>query len=175
MSRHSDRTTPILAAVVLAGGASRRFGSDKLEAQVDGRPLLQLALDDLPDSARLAVVGPERPVPRSAVFLREDPPGGGPAAGLVVGLSWALGLGAEVILTLPGDAPRGGRAAAELLTVLLDSGASAVVGVDDSGHDSVLQLALRRMAAQALVAAAGPEAADGMSVRRLVAALDPPP
>lgn len=39
---------PALVAVVLAGGESRRFGSDKLVADLDGRTVLDRALDGLP-------------------------------------------------------------------------------------------------------------------------------
>ena len=73
--------------------------------------MLEVALDGLPDDWRVAVVGPRRQVVREVAFLREDPPGGGPAAGLITGLIWALATGVESIVTLPGDATGGGRAA----------------------------------------------------------------
>ena len=161
-----------LAAVVLAGGESRRFGGDKLAADIDGRSLLDHALDQLPSDARTAVVGPVRTLGRAVTFLREDPPGGGPAAALVTGLLWALELGAEVIVTLPGDAPAGGRAAA-LLVAELGSTEQAVVGLDGSGRQQVLQLALRAPAARLLVELAGPDRGHDQSVRRLVSVLAP--
>jgi molybdopterin-guanine dinucleotide biosynthesis protein A len=166
--------TPRLSAVVLAGGEARRFGGDKLAADIDGRSLLEHALDELPTDARVAVVGPARPLSRTATFLREDPPGGGPAAGLITGLIWALELRAEVIVTLPGDAPGGGRAAAVLLADLRPN-EQAVVGLDESGRQQVLQLALRAAAARRLVELAGPERGHDQSVRRLVSALAPRP
>ena len=49
----------------------------------------------------------------------------------------------------------------------------AVVGIDPAGHEQPLQLALRRAAAEALVAAAGPSGAAGVSARRLLDALRP--
>lgn len=163
----------MLAAVVLAGGGARRFGGDKLAAEVDGRPLLEHALDGLPDEAVVALVGPQRPVSRAVTTLAEDPPGGGPAAGLVAGLTWALGLDATAIVTLPGDAPAGGRAAVQLLAELDRAGADVVVGVDQTGRDQVLQLALRPVVARRLVELAGPDRGRDQSVRRLVAQLDP--
>ncbi len=162
-----------LAAVVLAGGGSRRFGSDKLTVDVDGRPLLEHALDGLPPGAVIALVGPPRAVARSVEVVAEDPPGGGPAAGLVAGLTWALATGAAVIVTLPGDAPAGGEAAGRLLAELERTGAEAVVGVDGTGRDQVLQLALRPVAAQRLIELAGPDRGHDQSVRRLVSALAP--
>lgn len=163
----------MLAAVVLAGGAARRFGGDKLAAEIDGRPLLEHALDGLPDDAAIALVGPHRPVGRPVSTVAEEPPGGGPAAGLVAGLSWALGLDPTAIVTLPGDAPAAGRAAERLLAELDRTGVDAVVGVDEAGRDQVLQLALRPVAARRLVELAGPDRGRDMSVRGLVVQLDP--
>ncbi len=168
-------TPTTLTAVVLAGGESRRFGSDKLAAVVDGGILLDRTLEGLPEDAAVIVVGPERRLARRGCFVREDPPGGGPAAAMVTGLQQALGTDAEQILVLPGDAPHAGHAAVLLLRVLLDSpGATAVVGTDRSGFDQPLQLALTRAAAEELVAAAGPEGARGGSARALVNRLVPP-
>ena len=162
-----------VAAIVLAGGGSRRFGSDKLAAEVAGRTLLENALDGLPDDVAVAVIGPVRPLDRAVTFLREDPPGGGPAAALTTGLIWALTTDVEAIVTLPGDAPAAGRAAAVLLAELGRRGGDAVIGVDGTGRDQVLQLALRPAAARLLVELAGPERGHDLSVRRLVTALAP--
>jgi molybdopterin-guanine dinucleotide biosynthesis protein A len=177
-----------VAAIVLAGGASRRFGSDKLAADLGGRSVLDHALDGLPVDAAIAIVGPERTMGREVTFLREDPPAGGPAAGLIVGLEWALTVGAEQIVTLPGDAPGAGRAASLLLAALAESARSAematvsaateitaVVGVDRTGREQVLQLALRPPAARALLEIAGPDRGRGESVRRLLSTLTPAP
>jgi molybdopterin-guanine dinucleotide biosynthesis protein A len=163
-----------LVAVVLAGGESRRFGADKLSAEIHGRSLLEHALDELPTDARTGVVGPTRALGHAATFLREEPPGGGPAAALIAGLIWALELDADLIVTLPGDAPSGGRAAAALLAEL-GAGEQAVVAVDGSGRQQVLQLALRAAAAQLLVELAGPDRGHDQPVRRLVSDLAPRP
>ena len=166
-------TSAEVAAIVLAGGQARRFGGDKLAADVDGRALLEVAVDGLPEEWAVAVVGPPRPLPRQVVVLREDPPGGGPAAGLVTGLIWALSTGAEAIVALPGDAPGGGRATVLLRSELVRRERPAVVGVDGSGRDQVLQLALRPAAARLLVELAGPDRGRDQSVRRLVTMLAP--
>ncbi len=164
---------PRVTAIVLAGGESRRFGSDKLSADVAGRALLEIALDGLPDGWGVAVVGPPRQLPREVTFLREEPPGGGPAAGLITGLIWALTSDVETIVTLPGDAPGGGRAAVLLRAELARQERDAVVGVDGSGRDQVLQLGLRPAAARLLVELAGPDRGRDQSVRRLVTTLTP--
>ena len=163
------------AAVVLAGGTSRRFGTDKLAHPVEGRSLLDHTLAGLPDDVDLVLVGPPRATDRAVTAVREDPPGGGPTAALVAGLRHALAGDAELVLVLPGDAPGAGTAAGVLRDALLRGSDAAVLGVDVHGREQPLQLALSRAAAQRLVELAGPDAGAGESARRLVHRLDPPP
>ena len=162
--------------VVLAGGASRRFGSDKLAADLDGRPLLDVTLASVPAGLPVLVVGPERPVRRAVRFVREEPPGGGPAAGLVAGLSAALAAGADRVVTLPGDAPWAGSAVPVLLEALDAVDASAegddlAMAVGADGQVFPLQLACTRAGATRVLDAAGDGA--GLSVRRLLEPLGP--
>jgi uridine kinase/CTP:molybdopterin cytidylyltransferase MocA len=113
-------------------------------------------------------------VARRVIFTREDPPGGGPAAAMIAGVRRALSESADVIVVLPADAPLGGQAARTLLGRLEDEqSAQAVVGVDAHGREQPLQLALRPAAAEALLIAAGPGGAAGVSARRLLDALRP--
>jgi uridine kinase/CTP:molybdopterin cytidylyltransferase MocA len=136
--------------------------------------LLDRALTSLPERATVIVVGSVRDVIRPVIFTSEDPPGGGPAAGLVAGVRRALAASADAIVVLPADAPLGGQAARILLSRLdAESSAEAVVGVDAHGREQPLQLALRPAAAEALVTAAGPGGAAGVSARRLLDALRP--
>jgi molybdenum cofactor guanylyltransferase len=160
--------------VVLAGGASQRFPPDKLAQLVEGQPLLDRALGSLPEHFVVVVVGAMRQVARPVIFTSEDPPGGGPAAAMIAGLRRALAVSASSIVVLPADAPLGGHAASALLKRLEDEpSAQAVVGVDLYGREQPLQLALRPAAARALLAAAGPRGAAGVSARRLLDALRP--
>ncbi|MFE6777735.1 NTP transferase domain-containing protein [Streptomyces sp. NPDC057702] len=90
-------------AVVLAGGAARRLGgADKPSLSVGGRSLLDRVLGACGDAGRTVVVGPRRPTVRSVRWVREDPPGGGPVAGLAAGLRETT---AEVVLVLSADLP----------------------------------------------------------------------
>jgi len=162
-----------LAAVVLAGGRSSRFGADKLQVDLDGRTLLERALDDLPADAELIVVGPERPINSPACFVREEPPGSGPAAAMIAGLRAALRNNPEAIVVLPGDAPAASRTAMALLTALLAGDSQAVMAANAGGRVQPLQLALRRDAAVALVEAGGESGAAGESARVLVGRLTP--
>jgi FdhD protein len=94
--------------LVLAGGASRRFGSDKRRATLDGVPLLRRAVDAVAAVADevLVAVAPDRPVPDDVrlppgVRVVVDEPGHeGPLAGLAAGLAAARH---EVVVVLGGD------------------------------------------------------------------------
>ena len=164
-----------VTAVVLAGGASQRFAPDKLAERVDGESLLDRALMSLPKQVTtVIVVGAVREVARPVIFTSEEPAGGGPAAALVAGLRRALEQSGDAIVTLPGDAPLAGQAAKILLSRLeSEPSIEAVVGTDAAGREQPLQLALRPAGAGALVAAAGPRGAAGVSARRLLDALRP--
>ncbi|MEU7132801.1 NTP transferase domain-containing protein [Streptomyces sp. NPDC046261] len=90
-------------AVVLAGGAARRLGgADKPAVRVGGRSLLDRVLGACGDAGRTVVVGPRRPTVRPVTWAREEPPGGGPLAGLAAGLRHVR---AERVLVLSADLP----------------------------------------------------------------------
>jgi molybdopterin-guanine dinucleotide biosynthesis protein A len=75
-------------AVILAGGSGRRLGGvDKGALVVAGLPLLDRVLLASAAARRTVVVGEPRPTVRSVVWAREDPPGGGPLAGLAAGMA----------------------------------------------------------------------------------------
>ncbi|HET7902058.1 MAG TPA: NTP transferase domain-containing protein, partial [Candidatus Nanopelagicales bacterium] len=92
-----------IGAIVLAGGRSSRFGSDKLAAQVDGAPLLHRAIDAARGvAARVVLVGPApEGLPADVVVTREEPPFGGPYAAVVAGLD-ALDESATAVVVLAG-------------------------------------------------------------------------
>lgn len=98
-----------VAGLVLAGGAARRVGGgDKPLLAVGGRTMLQAAIEalDLPEIAISANGDPSRfaafgcPVLPDGVFA-----GRGPLAGVLAGLRWSASVGAEVLVTAPGDMP----------------------------------------------------------------------
>jgi molybdopterin-guanine dinucleotide biosynthesis protein A len=91
---------PMVAGILLTGGASRRMGTDKATLVVDGETLAHRAARTL-----ALVCDPVLEVGTGATDLpvvREDPPGGGPLAALVAG---ADALGAAPVLLLACDMP----------------------------------------------------------------------
>ena len=74
-------------AIILAGGAGRRLGGrDKSALTVAGRPLLSRVLQAVIRARRVVVVG-QVEVPDGVGQVSEDPPGGGPVAGIAAGLA----------------------------------------------------------------------------------------
>jgi molybdopterin-guanine dinucleotide biosynthesis protein A len=160
-----------LAAVVLAGGRARRFGADKLEARVGPGRLLERALDAAHDAGAdpVVAVGPPRAgLPTHVSVVREDPPGGGPVAGLAAGLT-AVGE-APVVLVLAGDLLDPAPAMPHLVVALTgEPGADAAVVVDAEGRRQPLLAAYRTAALRGALAAAPLE---GRSMRDLLSGLD---
>lgn len=186
-------TPPSYDALVLAGGRARRLGGvSKPDVVVGGRRLLAHVLGAVagPDVRRVVVVGPDTLVlPTGVTRTLEDPPDGGPVAGIAAGLA-ALRDGAEPgwVLVLACDVPRVAGAVPRLVdaasTRAADASAQAcdgVVLVDDDGRDQPLVGLYRRAAlddALARLDAASGSSVDGRggvrgaSVRALVDALD---
>jgi molybdopterin-guanine dinucleotide biosynthesis protein A len=93
------------AAVVLSGGGATRLdGADKASLELDGRTLLEHALEALADAREVVVVGPAVPTPRPVTFTRETPPGGGPLAGLSAGVAALTGT-PDLVVVLAVDMP----------------------------------------------------------------------
>lgn len=154
-------------AVVLAGGAATRLGgADKPEVLVGGRALLDHALAAVAGAERVVVVGPPALARPGVPTVLEDPPGGGPVAGLAAGLA-ALGPGADVVVVLACDVP----GANPLVPALLASARSldGARVVDRDGRPQHLLAAYRRAALDAVLADLGDP--RGAAIRRLVATL----
>jgi molybdenum cofactor guanylyltransferase len=96
-----SRDGRVLGAII-AGGASRRFGSDKALAPISGRPILTHVLDALrPQVAEVVVCGRQWPDETTLIDLR---PGRiGPLAGLEAALDYATRNDFEAVLSVPVD------------------------------------------------------------------------
>ncbi|MGC3954747.1 MAG: nucleotidyltransferase family protein [Propionicimonas sp.] len=91
-------------AIILAGGRGSRLGGlRKPELAVAGRRLVDRALAAVTEAQRVVVVG-DAEVPDGVPRTREDPPYGGPVAGLAAGMSFLSGH-APWTLVLASDLP----------------------------------------------------------------------
>ena len=102
---------PETVAVLLAGGQARRMGGgDKARLVVGGRTILERTLATIaPQVAAIALNAngdPARFADTGLPVLPDPIPGHpGPLAGILAGLDWAATLGADWVLSVPGDCP----------------------------------------------------------------------
>lgn len=132
-----------VGVVVLAGGAARRFGSDKLAAPLRGTTVLDHLLDALPPEWAVVAVGSPRPTTRADVaWTVEDPPGGGPLAAVLAGVALC---DSPITCVVAGDMPDAAPGLRRLVEVLRAAGpeVEAAVGVDDEGIPNPLLAAYR--------------------------------
>lgn len=130
-----------VTAIVLCGGGSTRFGADKTRQPLGGSTVLDHLLDSLPTAWTVVVVGPPRTLNRDVVWAREEPPGGGPVAGIVAGIRHVT---TPIAVVLAGDMPFAGRTAA-LLVETLEAGLAtdAVTALDGESRTNPLLTAYR--------------------------------
>lgn len=177
-----------VAVVVLAGGQARRWrGRDKtavllgtrtvLERAVAGlRTGVQAIVPDTDDTGFVTVVaGPDEHAARAALaavrWVREEPPGGGPVAGLAAAVA-VLPPEVDIVVVGAGDAPFGGSAVPRLLGALGGPEAEAAdgaVGVDPGGRRQPLLGAYRTAALRGALGRLGDPA--GVSLRALLGGL----
>ena len=96
--------------MILAGGASRRFGSPKGFAQLNGVRLIDLVLERLRAQTRAEIAlnaGAKSAYGALDLPLIPDSHTGqpGPLAGLYAAMDWAASLGYERVATVPVDLP----------------------------------------------------------------------
>jgi len=155
------------AAVVLTGGtAARMDGIDKAALELDGASLLDRALAATADAGEVVVVGEPVPTTRPVTWTREQPAGGGPAAGVLAGID-ALREPPELVAVLAVDMPRVTAQTFGRLTAALEDDADGALLVDDGGRRQLLCGVYRLSALQQ----ARPRAREddhGLPVRRLL-------
>lgn len=139
--------TERVAAVILAGGRSSRFGRDKLAEPIDGRPMLDHVIERLRAVTREIVVvaaSDARPdLPSDVELVHDDAPFEGPLAGLAVGLR-AVDPGVERVIVVGGDMPAIVPAVLDRLLAALERRQAAVLEDDERARP--LPLAVRRSA-----------------------------
>jgi len=154
------------AAVVLSGGTGARLGgADKATLDLAGRSLLDWALAALEEADEVVVVGDPVATSRPVRFVREDPPGGGPVAGLLAGRD-ALTSDASWLVVLACDMPRVGAATVERLRAAAPGHDGAALVGPDGRRALAMALDLARLDA------VRPPDPHGTALRRLLAPLD---
>lgn len=155
--------------MLTGGGAVRLGGADKATIEVGGRTLLEHVLAALSDVPEVVVVGPEVPTSRPVTFTREDPPGGGPAAGLLAGLDRFLSRPTYVVVVAV-DMPLVSRATVGRLAQA--TSADGAVLVDDDRRLQYLCAVYSVAALEQARRACGDGGSHGLPMRRLVGDLD---
>jgi molybdopterin-guanine dinucleotide biosynthesis protein A len=161
-----------LGAVILTGGtAARMDGIDKASIEVGGVTLLERALAATLHAIEVVVVGREVPTSRPVTWAREDPPLGGPAAGILAGIDRFLRM-PDLVCVLAVDMPKVNSGTVARLTWAVegDPDVDGAVLVDAEGQRQTLAAVYRTTSLQS----ARPEDREqehGLPVRRLVGLL----
>lgn len=142
-------------AVILAGGRATRMGGvDKPALVVEGRRMLDTALDAVRACHRTVVVGPRRGDLEPAILqTQETPPGAGPVAALAAGLAAASAEPAPIVVVLAADLPFVGSDAVGTLVDAIEAApdAEAAFAIDHSGRLQFLFGVWRRTALAARI------------------------
>ena len=160
-----------VTGLVLAGGRSSRFGRDKLAERIDGRTLLDSAIEGVtPASTEILVVAaPDSApdLPAGARLVHDPVSFGGPLAGVAAGLRAAR---ESIVLIVGGDMPTLVGAVIDSMLMALDTPGVDAVVLEHEGRARPLPMALRRETA--ITAANRLLADDERRLRALIETLE---
>ena len=168
-----------VAAIVVGGGGGERLGGvSKPDLVLGGERLIDracAALVPVAGAGCVAVVPPAVRVPAGVVRTLEDPPGGGPLAGIDAGLS-ALALGGDALVVVVSvDSPGVGEFVPLLLAAPLGDAADGRIlrGGDPEPFDQYLMGVYRASSLRRVIdeAAAALGSLRGVGVRRVLRSL----
>jgi molybdopterin-guanine dinucleotide biosynthesis protein A len=123
--------------LVLAGGAGSRIGGAKPDRTLAGHRLIDHAIQIARRNGRCVAVGlrtPEQVKLEGTDTVVDASNLEGPVASLAAGLAWAKDCGADLLLTLPCDAPFLPRDLAKRLQARLRTSGAAVVLPESHGR-----------------------------------------
>ena len=127
----------LVPAIILAGGrATRLGGGDKCLMDLGGRPMLARIIDRLAPQCDPLALNANGDAARFRGFglpvLPDSLPGfPGPLAGILAGMDWAAGLGADRVVSVAGDTPFFPR---DLVPRLRQSGDGIVLAASRDGQ-----------------------------------------
>ncbi len=118
----------LATVILLTGGTSKRFGTDKSQTELFGITLLNHVLNSLPAECEILLVGDEPINPsRNVKVFREEPIHSGPVAAIAKAIGHVRG---EFVAILATDMPFAGK----LLPKLYENisiGTDVVIPIDD--------------------------------------------
>lgn len=100
---HTGAVALDFAVIVLTGGTGARLGgADKATLPLSGSTPLTMIVEALPDDIDIVIAGRALPLLRAVTFRREEPPGGGPVAGIAAAVA---GVQSPIVGVLAVDMP----------------------------------------------------------------------
>ena len=151
------------SVIVLTGGTSKRFGSDKSQAKIDGESLIQRILSSIPSEFETIIVGPDPQILNARYrTVQENPLGGGPLAGFKAGLELCE---SEVVLLIATDMPFAVSRALHLMESMTPHD-DAVLYVDVEGFKQSLAAIYRVEAVERALSLMGNT--DGQSMQTML-------
>jgi molybdopterin-guanine dinucleotide biosynthesis protein A len=145
-------------SIVLTGGTSKRFGSDKSQAKIQGKTLLEYLSDGLEN---LIIVGPETSI--AAKYVREEPIGAGPLAAIAAAMNE---VDSDLVAIYATDMPFAPRITNQLASALKSD---AAIAIDCDGKLQPLAGVYRSEKLKAALATY--ESVENQSVRSLLSKL----
>lgn len=133
------------SVIVLTGGTGRRLGGvDKATVEIDGQTLLEHVLTALPSDVTVLAAGAPLPTSRPVVFRAEDPPQGGPVAGINAVIASVT---SPIVAVIAVDMPRAVPVLLEMIAALAaDARADVALPVTADGRQQPLCSAWRTQA-----------------------------
>ena len=154
------------SVIVLSGGTSSRFGSDKSQAKIAGKSLIAFILGSIPSEFKIVIVGQDPKIESSQYHcVLEEPIGGGPLAGFKAGLDASE---SELVALIATDMPFASGLVLNLINSIRVHD-DAVMYVDAKGFKQPLAAVYRSKSVKRALADLGQ--LDGKSMRELVSHL----
>ena len=152
--------------IILSGGTSVRFGSDKALALIEGKSLISRILSAIPTEFEIIIVGPDPQIENVNYYcVQETPIHGGPVAGIKAGLTVCTN---EIVALMATDMP---FATARIVNLFnsMTSHDECVMYVDAEGMMQPLAAVYRVDALERALLDMG--ASTGKSMRELISYL----
>ena len=155
-----------VSVIILSGGTSRRFGTDKSQAILRGQSLIQILISNIASEIPIVIVGEDPHISaRTYQVTREEPVLGGPVAAIAAGLALVT---TDLVAICATDMPYAPTLFRKLSAILTDE-LDCVMPVDVHGFRQPLAAVYRASSLlRALSAWAGTE---GESMKNLISTM----